>query len=150
MNRREIHDRGVRYVTQALRRRGAHVETHKGNDPITLSVNGLTVAVRVAQSRVAPHHVTVGGRSYHYSYPTIHWNLHVHGARGCQPDVWVLVVVGAPVRVFIVPAEVIGSSAKTAQLLDTERARQRKGAKLRAYEGHWAVIIGRQAKEQAA
>lgn len=160
--RHALHARGVAYVVRQLRRRGCRALPTiglVGAGGVTFTVvapcgDRWSAAVRVARRRMVTHRVTVGGRRYSFNYPTLHWNLHVHGRRGCQPQVWVLVAIGRPMRVFVVPAAVIGSTAKTMQLLDTASAgqhtRRRARARVRAYLDRWEVIVGRLAGERAA
>lgn len=146
--RHDLHRAGVATVARALRARGCAV-TVRDHGAVSLEVNGLAVAVRVARRRMAHHPVTVGGRRYDYRYPILHFNLHAHNRKIHAPDVWVLVAVDSPRRVWIVPAAVVART-KTVQILDTASARQSTRGRVREYEGRWEVITDRRARRRAA
>src|SRR3990167_3435425 len=70
------------------------------------------IGVRVSRPRWGTKHVTAHSaltgrrKRYHYRYRYCHWNLHSHGKPvAAQPDVWVLVIAGRPLReAIVVPA----------------------------------------------
>ena len=111
--RQHLHDREITHVAALFQQHGHQViRTPRRNVRDTpagdLLIDGhRSVAVRVAH--LMPRRVTIyaAGRKYRYDYPEWSWNLHTHGRRYAQPDVWVFVALGEPVRRFVVPARLL-------------------------------------------
>lgn len=150
--RQRLHRAGVAYVEHELLTRGCDLLRLDDASALTFqawsrvghprSKPPLTIAVRAATVRAHRHRVKVKGKEYTYTYRHLHWNLHARGERRCQPDIWVLVIVGQPSTAFVVPGAALART-KTVQL-QADPLPGRGGAAVRAYEGRWDLIAGRQ------
>ena len=106
----------------------------------TISVGTRRLAVRAASRRLVRIRIRQGERSYVYHYPGWTWNLHQHGQRKDQPDLWALVAFdehGVSRDTYLVPNAVIGTTRLTIHLQDTEHGR---GNDLRAYRQAWDLV----------
>jgi len=134
----------IDYVTDVLRRLHCRVEESAAQGGLVLRVapdgtmNAINVVVRISRRLPKVHRVTVGGHHYRYIIQAYHWNLHQHGIRLTQPDVWVLVPADDPDRSFVVPAREIRPDQKSVALIATERGHSR----LRAHTARWETITG--------
>jgi hypothetical protein len=91
--------------------------------------------VRAARPHVHRHHITVGSRRYCYRYGLEFWNLHQHGKRTADPDIWLLVGASA---VYVVPAHELAGRLTYSLLFGA--ARRRRPARVRPYAGRWEII----------
>jgi len=111
------------------------------------------VAVRVSRPRWGTKHITAHSaltgrrKQYHYRYRYCHWNLHSHGKPvTVQPDVWVLIVAGRPLReAIVVPAAVVGHIKAVDWILTGTHPRSR----LAPYVGRWDVLSGAEVRRVA-
>ncbi|MDX2165706.1 MAG: hypothetical protein SF182_01525 [Deltaproteobacteria bacterium] len=146
--RYDRHDEAVTFVTAALRARRCRVRIHLGDDKrrrgVTLDVwppgatAPLAIAVRAATPRPQHHRIRQGARRYEYEIVELHWNLHAHGARHCQPDVWVLVRLDDKPASLVLPNRALAPTLRAVQLI----ANPRRGgwSRLRGYAGRWELI----------
>jgi hypothetical protein len=134
--RHALHRRAVDRCVRALHRHGLSVERIRHPGGIDLSVgHGLSCAVRAARPRAHRHHITVGGRRYSYTYGLEFWNLHQHGKRTADPDIWLLV---GGSTVYVVPAHELAGRLTYSLLVGA--AQRKRLARARQYADRWDVI----------
>lgn len=145
MTRCDLHDREVATVASQLRAAGHEViatPRRPGTRPLPagdLLVDGQSVGVLVSRLYRSPHHVTVGGRPYVYTYEHLQWNFQVRSVRRTAVAVWLLVWRSTRrVRRYVVPAAQIGSRHK----LDVIPLRRLRDGRhwLAAYADRWDLV----------
>src|SRR3990167_467610 len=157
----QLSQRAVAAVQHHLRQRGQHLVLQQLPDERMAIIalvgtgprGGPVLAVRVSRPRWGTKHVTAHSaltgrrKRYHYRYRYCHWNLHSHGKPvAAQPDVWVLVIAGRPLReAIVVPASVVGTIKAVDWLLDGTHPRSR----LAPYVGRWDVLGGAEVRRVA-
>lgn len=135
--RHEIHAAAVRYVAAWLAAPGVPVKTATEGG-LDLATPGHTIAVRVC--RLGTIRRTIRGKQY--EYPGVRWNLHQHGVRQTNPDVWVLVVADGPEwPCYVVPGHLLERKLTVEITLGAEshRGRPRNGV-VRPYLNAWDAL----------
>ena len=153
--------RALTAVQHYLRRRGQHLVLQQLPDERMAIIalagtgprGGPVLGVRVSRPRWGMKHITTHSaltgrrKQYHYRYRYCHWNLHSHGKPlAVQPDMWVLVIAGRPLReAIVVPASVVGRIKAVDWILGAKHLRSR----LAPYVGRWDVLGGAEVRRVA-